>query len=202
VGAVEPIANSYQQPSDVKISSFSSWGPTDDGRIKPDVVANGVGLLSSIATADDAYAVYGGTSMSTPNLSGSMFLLQEHYSKLNGGKFMRAATLKSLVIHTADEAGTTPGPDYIHGWGLANISRAARVISDGQGNLIAEKTLDQGATEIFQVTASGNGPLAVTIAWTDPEGTVPPPSTTGTLRLVNDLDLRVSTDRRPTSPGF
>jgi len=200
VGAVEPIANSYQQPSDVKISSFSSWGPTDDGRIKPDVVANGVGLLSSIATADDAYAVYGGTSMSTPNLSGSMFLLQEHYSKLNGGKFMRSATLKGLVIHTTDEAGTTPGPDYIHGWGLANISRAAGVISDGQANLIAEKTLAQGATETFQVTASGNGPLTVTIAWTDPEGTAATTLNDRTLRLVNDLDLRVSDGRTTSFP--
>jgi hypothetical protein len=200
VGAVEPIANGYQQPTDVKISSFSSWGPTDDGRIKPDVVANGVAVLSSVATADDAYSSYNGTSMSTPNLSGSMFLLQEHYSKVNGGTFMRAATLKSLVIHTADEAGTAPGPDYVHGWGLANISRAAGVISDGQGNLIAEKTLEQGKTETFPVTASGNGPLTVTIAWTDPEGAVSTTLNDRTLRLVNDLDLRVSDGQTTNLP--
>jgi hypothetical protein len=200
VAAVEPIANSYQQPSDVKISSFSSWGPTDDGRIKPDIAANGVGLLSSIATADDAYAVYGGTSMSTPNLSGSLFLLQEHYSKLNGGNFMRAATLKGLAIHTTDEAGTAPGPDYVYGWGLANISRAAQTISNGQTNLIAEKTLAQGATETFQVTASGNGPLVVTIAWTDPEGTATTALNDRTLRLVNDLDLRISDGQTTSLP--
>ncbi len=193
VGAVQPIPGSYQQPSDVKISSFSSWGPTDDGRIKPDVVGNGAGLLSSIATADDAYAVFGGTSMSAPNVSGSLFLLQEHYSDLNGGKFMRAATLKGLAIHSADEAGVSPGPDYIYGWGLVNTSRAAQVISNNAGtNLLEEKTLAQGATETIQVTASGAGPLVVTISWTDPEGTASAALNDRTIKLVNDLDVRVS----------
>ncbi len=195
VGAVEPIANGYKTPADVKISAFSSWGPTDDGRIKPDIVGNGVALLSSIGTADDAYSSYNGTSMSAPNVSGSLNLLQEHYHNIFG-EFIRAATLKGLAIHTADEAGSTPGPDYVYGWGLLNTEKAARAISNSANNLINERTLAQGETYTFNVTASGAGPLVVTIAWTDVEGQVIPvgPSALNnrTPRLVNDLDVRVS----------
>jgi hypothetical protein len=195
VGAVEPIANGYKTPADVKISSFSSWGPTDDGRIKPDIVGNGVALLSSIGTADDAYSSYNGTSMAAPNVSGSLNLLQEHYHNTYG-TFMRAATLKGLAIHTADEAGNAPGPDYVYGWGLLNTEKAARMISNAGSNLINERTLEQGEVYTFNVTASGAGPLMVTIAWTDVEGQVIPagPSALNnrTPRLVNDLDVRVS----------
>ncbi|MDX5417746.1 MAG: S8 family serine peptidase [Hymenobacteraceae bacterium] len=195
VGAVEPIANGYKTPADVKISSFSSWGPTDDGRIKPDIVGNGVGLMSSVGTADDAYSSMNGTSMAAPNVSGSLNLLQEHYHNIFG-EFMRAATLKGLAIHTADEAGTTPGPDYVYGWGLLNMEKAARMISNPGSNLINERTLAQGETYTFNVTASGAGPLMVTISWTDLEGQVIPvgPSALNnrTPRLVNDLDVRVS----------
>lgn len=196
VGAVEPIPYGYKTTSDVKISSFSSWGPTDDGRIKPDIVGNGVNLVSSIGTANDAYGNMSGTSMSSPNVSGSLNLLQEHHHNTYGN-FMRAATLKGLVIHTADEAGSTAGPDYVYGWGLLNTERAARMISNtGNKNLISERTLAQDETYTFNVTASGEGPLVVTIAWTDVEGQVLPANTSAlnnrTPRLVNDLDVRVS----------
>lgn len=204
VGAVEPIANGYRTKEDVKISAFSSWGPTDDGRIKPDVVGNGVGLLSSIGTADNTYASYNGTSMSAPNVSGSLNLLQEYYHKLNGN-FMRAATLKGLAIHTADEAGSSPGPDYVYGWGLVNMEKAANLLTNKDKNhQLAEKTLGQGETYTFNVTASGKGPLMITISWTDVEGEALPinPSVLNNRapRLVNDLDLRISKGLSMYSP--
>ena len=117
------------------MSSFSGWGPTDDGRIKPDICANGVGLYSSYSGSDTQYASISGTSMATPNLSGSLLLLQQHYQNLFGtGSFMRSATLKGLVIHTADEAGSNPGPDYKFGWGLANMATAAQAITAAKAN--------------------------------------------------------------------
>jgi len=203
VGAVNPIAEGYTQPSDVVISSFSSWGPTDDGRIKPDIVGNGVSVLSSISTNDNAYGTMSGTSMATPNVSGSLILLQEHYSNMMKGNLMRAATLKALVIHTADEAGSTAGPDYVHGWGLLNMARAASVISDFKTtanptykHLLEEHVLEQGKQKTIDVIASGEGPLVVTIAWTDPEAIPLAVNTTvlnnRTSRLINDLDLRVN----------
>lgn len=194
VGAVNPISSGYSRPQDVVISAFSSWGPTDDGRIKPDVVADGVNLLSSVASSNTAYATFSGTSMSSPNAAGSLLLLQEYYSQLHAGTFMRSATLKGLVIHTADEAGSAAGPDYQYGWGLINMQKAAAMItSNNTGQLIQENVLNNGATFSLPVVASGDGVLRATISWTDPKAeTVEPVGTAldnPAKKLVNDLDI-------------
>lgn len=198
IGAVLPIPNGYKQTQDVKGTSFSSWGPTDDGRIKPDVVADGVNVLSSTAASDNAYTSYSGTSMATPAASGSAFLLQEYYARLNGGSFLRSATLKGLIIHTADEAGTTEGPDYQYGWGLMNMRKAADVISGvNNDHLIYEKLLsDQGPNAEFNIhlVPSGAGPITATLCWTDPKGRVESVNVLNNQasKLVNDLDMRIS----------
>ncbi|WP_276499597.1 S8 family serine peptidase [Pontibacter litorisediminis] len=197
VGAVGAITDGYNQPQDVKMSSFSSWGPTDDGRIKPDIVGNGVRVLSTYSTNDRSYQVQSGTSMAAPNVSGTLLLLQEYYATLNNGKFMRAATLKGLAIHTADEAGEAVGPDYRYGWGLLNAEQAAIVVRNANNtHLLEERALKQGETQTLEVTASGKGPLRITISWTDPKGTVAAVGAKAlndrTPKLVNDLDIRVS----------
>ncbi|RYZ25161.1 MAG: peptidase S8, partial [Sphingobacteriales bacterium] len=203
VGAVFPIPAGYSQPSDVVLTSFTSWGPTDDGRIKPDIVTDGVNLYSPFSSGNNAYAYLSGTSMATPVASGSIFLLQEYYSKLHAGAFMRAASLKGLVIHTADEAGTDPGPDYKHGWGLLNMERAASVLtSNNTDQLLREEVLSNGQTFTLPVIASGKGPLVATISWTDPKG---PVNTTNRLnntdrKLINDLDIRVSSGATTYQP--
>lgn len=191
VGAVNPIPNGYTNPSDVVHASFSCTGPTDDGRIKPDVVADGVGLYSTYSTADNAYATMSGTSMATPNACGSLALLQQHYHNLHG-VYMRAATLKGLAIHTTDEAGSNPGPDYKFGWGLLDIAKAASLLSNTTTALIKENTLLNGQTYTLNIKSNGTDPLRATICWTDPAGTPPPPSLNPpTQMLVNDLDLRI-----------
>ncbi|GAB3538597.1 hypothetical protein GCM10027443_33830 [Pontibacter brevis] len=197
VGAVSPLSDGYTRAEDVRISSFSSYGPTDDGRIKPDIVGNGVAVLSSSSNSDRDYKTLSGTSMAAPNVAGTLLLLQEHYANLNSGKVMRAATLKGLAIHTADEAGATKGPDYVYGWGLLNAERAASLLSNSNGtHLLQEKSLEQGQPQTIEVRASGAGPLKVTVSWTDPEGSVTPASVNAlnnrTPRLVSDLDVRVS----------
>ncbi len=194
VGAVDDIPGGYTQPSDVVMSSFSGWGPADDGRIKPDVVANGVSLYSTMNDSIDAYYSLSGTSMSSPNAAGSLILLQEHWEDLNGsGSKMRSATLKALIIHTADEAGSSTGPDYKFGWGLLNIERAAEKITEDQTNdVISEHTLSNGGTYTTTITATSGYPIKVTICWTDPKGTPPAASLDPSdVMLVNDLDLRV-----------
>jgi hypothetical protein len=204
VGAVSAIRNGYNRPQDVVLGGFSSWGPTDDGRIKPDIVGVGVSVTSSLASTGAAYGSLSGTSMSTPNVAGSLLLLQEYYGSLNSNRLMRASTLKALVLHTADEAGTSPGPDYQNGWGLLNVERAAQVIRNTpQTNVLDERTLAQSSTYSLSVVASGRGPLVATICWNDPEGTV----STGanryndrTIKLVNDLDLRISDGTTTTLP--
>jgi len=202
LGAVNPIPGGYGSPADVVQASFTSLGPTQDGRIKPDVVADGVDVLSSISTADNAYDVYSGTSMATPATTGSAFLLQEYYQKLHSGVFMYSATLKGLLIHTADEAGNNPGPDYTFGWGLIDLQKAAAVITADNTDTtqqIKQSSLTNGTkdSESFSVVASGKMPVSATISWTDPPGTptsVPLSSHNymDTVRkLVNDLDLRI-----------
>src|SRR5690606_17295542 len=96
-------------------------GPTDDLRIKPDITGNGQVIFSTYDAHDSAYGNMQGTSMSAPNVSGSLLLLQQYANSINGF-FMKAATLKGLVLHTADDAGPT-GPDAIWGWGLMNSKR-------------------------------------------------------------------------------
>jgi Subtilase family/GEVED domain/Secretion system C-terminal sorting domain len=197
VGAISGTAGiPPAQPSDIKISSFSSWGPTDDGRIKPDLVAVGVNLFSASNASTTAYAVESGTSMASPQTSGSLLLLQEAYANLNAGQLMHASTLKGLALHTADDAGNA-GPDYVYGWGLLNMEKAAKVILNADKSYaLTERNLANGATFSQKITASGKGALSATISWTDPEATVFGVSTANlnnrTPKLVNDLDIRIT----------
>jgi trimeric autotransporter adhesin len=197
VGAVNKIGNSnsnngYVNAAGVVMSSFSGWGPTDDGRIKPDVVAAGVNLYSSFSGADDDYASISGTSMSSPTVTGSLLLVQQHYNNLNG-KFMRSASLKALMIHTADEAGSAAGPDYKFGWGLLNTAKAVQLITDSNYNQIQERVLANGTTYNQGFAVDGNTPLRATICWTEKPGTPVASSLNPTTRmLLNDLDIRIT----------
>ncbi len=175
--------------------NFSSWGPTDDGRIKPDLVADGINVLSSISTSNNAYAIYSGTSMSSPAAAGSGFLLQEYYYRLHNS-FMRSATLKGILIHTADEAGPADGPDYQYGYGLIDMPKAASVISSNNTDQLIQENILTTAAGVYTlpVIASGKGPLTATICWTDPAASVDEVNTLNNpaRKLVNDLDLRVA----------
>ncbi len=195
VGAVNDVIGGYNGPGSVGMSSFSGFGPADDGRIKPDIVGNGVSLTSATSSSNTSYGSSSGTSMSSPNVSGSLGLLIQHYSDTHAGAKMRAATIKGLALHTADECGSFDGPDYRFGWGLLNVKTAAQVISDDVAltDAISEEVLSDGGTFTHSVYSDGTGPLRVTISWTDPRGTVPSSGLDpATAVLVNDLDLRVT----------
>ena len=194
VGAVEHNTSDPIDPTTVRITSFSSFGPTDDGRVKPDVVANGQLVLSSYAGADDDYDVIFGTSMAAPSVTGTAVLLIEHYQNLFSSQ-PRSATTKGLLIHTAIDAGNI-GPDYSFGWGLVNAANAADFLSNTatplSSFLLEEKTYN-GTEQTITVQSDGNNPLKATIVWTDPAGT---PQGAGldvpTSVLVNDLDLWIT----------
>lgn len=193
--AVYQVSN-YTSPSSVVMSSFSSWGPTDDGRIKPDISGKGVNTYSSTANSNSSYSSYSGTSMASPNVAGSLLLLQQHYNNTNGF-YMLSSTLRGLALHTADEAGGAPGPDYRFGWGLLNTEKAAEVITNnGIASVIIEEQLAQDEVYTFSVQADGINDLVASITWTDPAGTSPQAGINDldTPMLVNDLDLRVSND--------
>src|SRR5579863_5588882 len=151
IGAINPLPFGPTNAQSVLTTYFSSWGPTNDGRVKPDLVANGLNVLSCGAANATNYIVFSGTSQAAPNVTGSLYLLQEYYAEKNGGSFMRAATLKGLACHTAFDAGN-PGPDYIYGWGLLNTAKAAQALTNnGTKSIVKENILAQGQTQTFNV---------------------------------------------------
>ncbi len=187
----------YTGPASVPMSSFSSWGPSDDGRIKPEISMKGVNVRSTLDTNDTAYGFMSGTSMASPGVTGVVTLLQQYHNQLYSS-YMKSATTKGLILHTADEAGDFVGPDYQFGWGLINAENAAKVIRDKNlptnRSVIEELSLANGATYTKTISATGTEPLKVSISWTDPaspsnnNGVVDP----STKYLVNDLDVRVT----------
>lgn len=176
----------------VSINSSSSEGPTDDLRIKPDITGKGTDLYSTFETSNTAYDYLTGTSMASPNVTGTLLLLQQHYNNLNSN-FMKAATLKGLALHTADDAGTS-GPDAIYGWGLLNAKKAATVISNrNNGTIVSELSLSQGGSYTIDLYPTGTENLVVSISWTDPAGSANEGTANlATPALVNDLDVRVT----------
>ncbi|MFC2164038.1 S8 family serine peptidase [Acidobacteriota bacterium] len=172
------------------MTGFSNWGPTDDGRIKPDVVATGNKILSTVGS--EAYSYFTGTSMSTPVVTGSAALLRGTYKTLVGGE-MGSTLLKCLLVHSARDLGKT-GPDYSYGFGLVDVKYAADVIKAKGGAEAAELAhsqsilgsrmiegqINNGIQRRYQFTVpSGAKELRATLVWHDPEGN----------HLINNLNL-------------
>ena len=200
VGAASLSSLIPTKASEVSISSFTSWGPTDDGRIKPDVMAIGTSLFSTGNANDKSYITQSGTSMSSPQAAGSLYLIQQLYNRLNKNTFMLASTLKAVAIHTALDMEEV-GPDYKTGWGLIQLDKAADLVKNtGNSHLLTEGKLAQGTTKTYSFTASGNGPLRVTMAWTDPEASTSSALNDRTPRLVNDLDIRLTSGSSTFQP--
>ena len=195
------VASNGTLTAAVAINSSSSEGPTDDLRIKPDITGNGTGVFSTFDNADDAYNNLSGTSMSAPNVTGSLLLIQQHYNNINSS-FMRASTLKGLALHTADDAGIN-GPDAIFGWGLLNAKVMAEAVTqNGNEAKIEELVLNNGQSYTINVQSDGINPLIASVSWTDPAGTVVNSGTNNlsTPVLVNDLDIRVTQNTSTFTP--
>lgn len=189
----DAIINGDGSLNTVAKNSSSSEGPTDDYRIKPDITGNGTSLYSTFESSNSAYASISGTSMATPNVAGTLLLLQEHYNNLSGN-FMKASTLKGIALHTADDISPS-GPDAHTGWGLLNAKIAAETITTAAASsgsaIVEELTLTQGQTYQITVQSNGTDPLLASISWTDPAGTVNNSANDHTPALVNDLDVRL-----------
>lgn len=195
---------------DKTMSDYSNWGPTDDGRVKPEIVAKGTGIDSAQATSDNAYSGSGadssGTSYASPAAAAAGLLLQQYYNSINGS-YMRSSTLKALMLGTAEDLGN-PGPDHKFGWGLLDIEKAALTIkkrsplvatlATSKGSHIEEIAANPAADSTTEITrkvyAKGGVPLVVNIAWIDDEG---PEQTAAegidptTSRLVYEFDVMV-----------
>lgn len=211
VGNIIAIPNGYTKPGDVVLNNSSSVGPTDDGRIKPDIVANGTSITSTYSGGVNAYATLSGSSMASPTVAGSVVLLHELYLRKTEAAAW-SSTIRGLVIHSAKRATTNPGPNYMHGWGVPDFGDAGQIIDNNSDNLIQQRTLSNGGKYSISVVASGKSPLKVSICWNDPPASVTPgtPLNDRTKKLVHDLDVRVIRGNRthfpwklePTIPAF
>lgn len=178
----------------VVINSSSSQGPSDDGRIKPDIAGDGTSVLSTSDGSTTSYATLSGTSMASPNVAGSLLLLQEYYNLLHD-TYMRAATLKGLVCHNAFDA-LPVGPDAKFGWGLLDTKESAITLTGASQTtpiaVVDELTLTQDQVYSFDVVVTDPKKLKATISWTDVPGTPKNNQLNSpTPALVNDLDLRI-----------
>lgn len=192
VGACEDVLE-YTGPQSVEQAVFTSWGPTDDWRIKPDITAVGTNNFSSRDASDTDYRVSNGSSLSSPIVAGGLGLLQQHYHNLTG-VYMKAATAKALIFSTTDEAGEFDGPDFANGWGLFNAQKAANLISNmGINSSIQELNLNEN--EVFEqvIEVDGSGPVSISMVWNDPpaEPLQFPTPNNPSLMLINDLDMRL-----------
>lgn len=181
------------------VAAYSSFGPVDDGRIKPDIAGRGTDVYATYSNSDTSYNSSTGTSMATPGITGSMLLLQQYHNKLYGS-FMKAATLKGLVLHTADDVNTA-GPDYQMGWGVMNTKRAAEVLVNKEfSTLIKEENLSQGESYSITVKIPETQKLTASVSWTDPASSFINRDVVNntTAALVNDLDIRITQNHATT----
>lgn len=193
----------YTAASDVVHSSYSSAGPRDDGAIKPDITAVGTDVASAStdnnSTGGSKIDVGSGTSYSAPIVTGIIGLWTQINKQLFSGSLLNAASAKTLMIHSAQEAGNA-GPDAQFGWGFINAKKGAELLVGKSNNSIIfnDEILTSGTPNKKTVIASGSEPLKVTISWVDPE--YPNVDNTTTLsnlhnsrisKLINDLDLRI-----------
>nr|WP_288933833.1 S8 family serine peptidase [uncultured Allomuricauda sp.] len=183
------------------VAGYSSFGPVDDGRVKPDLAGDGGDILSTSSITNSSYQVSAGTSMAAPGVTGSLLLLQQYHEELFGS-FMKAATLKGLALHTADDVDAK-GPDYKMGWGIMNAKSAAEVLQNREyTSLVNEESLLDGETFTLTVTAIDGEDLIASISWTDPEAeTVNRGELNSvTAALMNDLDIRITKDVQTYMP--
>ncbi len=190
VGAIDILPNGFVS-APLNTISYSSWGPTDDGRIKPDIVCGTNSTFTPTSTNDSSYSSLGGTSMAAPGATGSLLLVQQHFYNLKN-RFMKSATLKGLAIHTATNCKTTLGPNYESGWGLLNTAKAAQTISDSVKNIIKEYNLLNSDTFKFIISVNGLDTVKTTLCWTDPPAIASAPAYNDTIpKLINDLDIQI-----------
>ncbi|SDQ16414.1 S8 family serine peptidase [Flagellimonas zhangzhouensis] len=193
IAGADTEINQNGELTKASVAGYSSFGPVDDGRIKPDLAGDGTNILSTSSATNSSYQVSAGTSMAAPGITGSLLLLQQYHEELFGN-YMKAATLKGLALHTADDIGAK-GPDYKMGWGVMNAKVAAEVLQNKDyTTLVNEENLTNGNSYSIKVTADGNGPLMASISWTDPEavninrGDL----NSTTAAIMNDLDIRIT----------
>ncbi|MCI0550486.1 MAG: S8 family serine peptidase [Anaerolineae bacterium] len=212
-----PLFSDVTAGNSSQMASWSSRGPTDDTRIKPDVVAPGTWILSAFSSLyqegygdpvnpqngvhqwdgwgmpiNVEYKYMGGTSMSNPLAAGGVTVVRDYYNKaysLNASAALVKATVINSAVDMADENNDGVNDNDFP---IPNVHEGwGRVNLDGatDGTIAF---VDEGtglSTGGSQVfnVTSTGGPLKVTLVWSDFASTE-----AASINLVNDLDLTVN----------
>ena len=195
-----PINNDLRADNISGMAAFSSRGPVDDGRLKPDISAPGTFILSTKSRStssvgwlayNSSYTYMGGTSMSTPLTAGATALLLEHLIDNRGHQDPSSALVKAIFATSAHDmmgqyndvtngAGET-APNNHEGWGLVDLRNALNA------TFIEDESVSTSENRGWSFNIPNSAPdLNIVLSWTDPEST-----TAASTNLVNDLDLAV-----------
>jgi hypothetical protein len=163
------------------MTNYSSFGPSNDGRVKPEICAVGDAVFSTY-TPLNSYNTISGTSMATPGIAGTTALLAQRYKELNG-VLPPSALIKNVSCNTAQDLGNV-GPDYRFGFGRINSLQAVRIIEE---NRYVLNTIATGANNDITINVpAGASRLRVMLTWNDPAAAM-----NASVALINNLDLRV-----------
>ncbi|NOK59372.1 MAG: hypothetical protein GFH27_549283n168 [Chloroflexi bacterium AL-W] len=215
--SVAPISTDLTSNNPDGMATFSSRGPTDDGRIKPDIVAPGTNIVSNrshqetastlwgVHESNEHYVYSGGTSMATPLVAGTGALARQ-WLTTQGHANPSAAAVKALLLNTtydiapgqygSGEQQEIPSewPNNVAGWGRADMTFMSAPppyrlwIDDRTEEVETEQTVTyEHSAEHPLEVISSDQPLRVMLVWTDP-----PASLSAAKQLVNDLDLVVT----------
>lgn len=193
VGAVESSTQNFEDVNSITLKDYSGFGPTDDGRIKPDIVAP-TDFYTTGSASDVSYSTSEGTSAASAFVAGTIALIRQHYQNLYTDT-LSSASIRALLAHTAKDI-ENEGPDYKSGWGLIQPEKAVRFLSSNEHNpsktILKDTVITDGNSIAFNYTNNDSVALKLTVAWTDPAGSVPNSGDDPTdIILVNDLDIRL-----------
>ena len=197
----DPINSDKMANNTEGLAAFSSRGPVDDGRVKPDVSAPGTFILSAKsrsttqtgwgAHSNSDYTFMGGTSMATPITAGASALLYQHLIDNLAHTNPSSALVKGIIAASAHDmtgqygsssngAGET-APNNHEGWGLLDLDRAVNT------TWVDDESVNTGDSRSWKFTVPASAPdLKIMVSWTDPASTP-----AASVNLVNDIDFAV-----------
>ena len=182
------------------IATYTSRGPTSDGRRKPNLCAPGDNLYSATYMTTNNYGGMSGTSMATPSAAGNVALVRNYFEagfyptgdSLTGVQRHPSGALVKAVLTVGAEPNVTgyTVPDNNIGWGRISLDSSLYFAGDVKRLWVYDDTtrgLRTGDSALYQITVTNaSHPLRVVMCYSDTAG-----PTSGARVLVNDLDLTV-----------
>lgn len=174
--------------TDITPTGFSNWGPTNDLRIKPEVMANGASVYSTLSTGYTAYGNLSGTSMATPFVTGCGCLVQQFIEE-QLGYFPESSLVKACLIHGA----VAPTINAKNGYGLLDMENTLKYLDYVHQDLylLKRETITNSDTlDSFTFTNLGTGSFVATLCYNDVEGPIQADYSTSQV-IVNRLGLYI-----------